>query len=63
MKAASWNLLYRKRKESDRICNTRKKRKLKYLLMKRKTLRTLKKVEGLGVRFRAWISFYPIPLP
>jgi len=39
-KAASWNLLYRKRKERDIICNTRKKRKLKCLLMKRKTLRT-----------------------
>jgi len=40
MKAASWNLLYLKRKERAIICNTRKKRKLKCLLMKRKTLRT-----------------------
>jgi hypothetical protein len=39
-KAASWNLLKRNRKESAIICNTRKKRKLKCLLMKRKTLRT-----------------------
>jgi len=41
MKAASWNLLYLNKNERAIICNTRKKRKLKYLLMKRNILRTV----------------------